>query len=118
MARLNNKKIVLGITGGIAAYKSASLLRLLRNEGAEVQVIMTENARHFIGMDTLAALSGGGVLSDFTDTQTGQWNNHVQLEANPICCSSRHLPPIPWPNWLTGFATTCFPLYIYPHAAP
>lgn len=79
MARLNNKKIVLGITGGIAAYKSASLLRLLRIEGADVQVIMTENARHFIGMDTLAALSGAAVLTDFTDAQTGQWNNHVQL---------------------------------------
>ncbi|MEN9511993.1 MAG: bifunctional phosphopantothenoylcysteine decarboxylase/phosphopantothenate--cysteine ligase CoaBC [Bacteroidota bacterium] len=79
MARLNNKRIVLGITGGIAAYKSATLLRLLRQEGADVQVICTEQASSFIGIKTLAALSGKGVLLEFSDAETGAWNNHVAL---------------------------------------
>lgn len=79
MARLNNKRIVLGITGGIAAYKSAILLRLLRQEGADVQVICTEQAASFIGIKTLAALSGNPVLQEFSDAQTGAWNNHVEL---------------------------------------
>jgi phosphopantothenoylcysteine decarboxylase/phosphopantothenate--cysteine ligase len=79
MARLNNKRIVLGITGGIAAYKSATLLRLLRQEGADVQVICTEQASSFIGIKTLSALSGKPVLKDFSDAETGAWNNHVEL---------------------------------------
>jgi len=79
MARLNNKYIVLGITGGIAAYKCAALLRLLRQEGAVVQVIMTPQAQQFIGKDTMAALSGGPVLTELTNPHTGEWNNHVLL---------------------------------------
>jgi phosphopantothenoylcysteine decarboxylase/phosphopantothenate--cysteine ligase len=79
MARLNNKRIVLGITGGIAAYKCAALVRLLRQEGASVQVLMTSRATQFIGKDTMSALSGLPVLSELTDPQTGEWNNHVTL---------------------------------------
>ena len=62
---LQGKHIVLGITGGIAAYKSAMLLRLLVKRGAEVQVVMTPSAKEFITPVTLSALSGKPVVSEF-----------------------------------------------------
>ena len=73
------KKIILGITGGIAAYKAASLVRLLVKGGAEVQVIMTPNAKEFIAPLTLSTLSGKPVISEFFTANTGQWNSHVDL---------------------------------------
>lgn len=76
---LKGKHIVLGITGGIAAYKSATLVRLLVKAGAEVQVIMTPNAREFITPVTLSTLSGKPVISEFFTANTGQWNSHVDL---------------------------------------
>ncbi len=62
---LKGKHIVLGITGGIAAYKSAYLLRLLIKKGAEVQVVITPNGKEFITPATLSALSGKPVVSEF-----------------------------------------------------
>lgn len=76
---LSGKHIVLGITGGIAAYKAASLVRLLVKAGAEVQVVMTPNARQFITPVTLSTLSGKSVISEFFTANTGQWNSHVDL---------------------------------------
>lgn len=76
---LKGKHIVVGITGGIAAYKSAVLVRLLVKAGAEVQVIMTPNAREFITPVTLSTLSGRPVISEFFTANTGQWNSHVDL---------------------------------------
>ena len=76
---LKGKHIVLGITGGIAAYKSAILLRLFVKSGAEVQVVMTPSAREFITPVTLSALSGKPVVSEFFTANTGQWNSHVDL---------------------------------------
>lgn len=76
---LKGKHIVIGITGGIAAYKSAVLVRLLVKSGAEVQVIMTPNAREFITPVTLSTLSGRPVISEFFTANTGQWNSHVDL---------------------------------------
>ena len=76
---LAGKKIILGITGGIAAYKAASLVRLLVKAGAEVQVIMTPNAKEFIAPLTLSTLSGKPVISEFFTANTGQWNSHVDL---------------------------------------
>lgn len=76
---LRGKHIILGITGGIAAYKSASLLRLLVKEGAEVQVIMTPSGREFITPVTLSALSGKPVITDFFSANTGEWHSHVDL---------------------------------------
>lgn len=76
---LNGKHIVLGITGGIAAYKSAILLRLFVKSGAEVQVVMTPAAREFITPVTLSALSGKPVISEFFTANTGQWNSHVDI---------------------------------------
>lgn len=76
---LEGKHIILGITGGIAAYKCATLTRLLVKAGAEVQVIMTPNAKQFIQPLTLSTLSGKPVISEFFTANTGQWNSHVDL---------------------------------------
>ena len=76
---LKGKKIVLGVTGSIAAYKAAMLLRLLVKEGAEVQVVMTPFAKEFITPLTLSTLSGRPVLCDFFNAADGSWNSHVEL---------------------------------------
>lgn len=76
---LKGKHIVLGISGGIAAYKSAHLLRLLIKKGAEVQVVITPNGKEFITPATLAALSGKPVVSEFFAANTGEWHSHVDL---------------------------------------
>ena len=76
---LKGKKIVLGVTGSIAAYKAAMLLRLLVKEGAEVQVVMTPSAKEFITPLTLSTLSGRPVLSEFFNTSSGAWHSHVEL---------------------------------------
>lgn len=79
MQTLKGKHIVLGITGGIAAYKSAYLLRALIKKGAEVQVVITPNGKEFITPATLAALSGKPVVSEFFAANTGEWHSHVDL---------------------------------------
>lgn len=76
---LQGKNIILGITGGIAAYKSAMLLRLLVRAGAQVQVIATPAALEFITPVTLSALSHRPVISRFFTANTGEWNSHVDL---------------------------------------
>jgi phosphopantothenoylcysteine decarboxylase / phosphopantothenate---cysteine ligase len=76
---LHGKKIILGITGSIAAYKSAALCRLLIKSGAAVRVIMTPAAHDFITPLTLGTLSKNPVLTDFAKDKTGSWNNHVDL---------------------------------------
>ena len=79
MQILKGKHIVLGISGGIAAYKSAYLLRLFIKAGAEVQVVITPNGKEFITPATLAALSGKPVVSEFFAANTGEWHSHVDL---------------------------------------
>lgn len=76
---LKEKKILLGVCGSIAAYKSALLVRLLVKEGAHVKVVMTPAARDFITPLTLSTLSKNPVLTEFIKDKTGQWNNHVEL---------------------------------------
>lgn len=76
---LHGKKILLGVCGSIAAYKSAVLIRLLVKEGAEVRVIMTASASDFITPLTLSTLSKNPVLSEFIAGKEGIWNNHVEL---------------------------------------
>lgn len=76
---LKGKHIVLGITGGIAAYKAAVLTRLFVKAGAEVQVIMTPNACEFITPVTLSTLSGKPVIKEFFTANTGEWHSHVDL---------------------------------------
>ena len=76
---LQGKKIILGISGGIAAYKSVYLLRLFIKAGAEVQVVITPSGKEFITPVTLSALSGKPVISEFFTANTGSWNSHVDL---------------------------------------
>lgn len=76
---LKGKHIILGISGGIAAYKSVSLLRLFVKAGAEVQVVITPSGKEFITPVTLSALSGKPVISEFFTANTGSWNSHVDL---------------------------------------
>ena len=81
MSILSGKKILLGITAGIAAYKTASLVRLFIKAGAEVKVIMTPAAKDFITPLTLSTLSKNPVISSFTEEadENAVWNNHVEL---------------------------------------
>ena len=80
MSILSGKKILLGISGGIAAYKTAILVRLFIKNGAEVKVVMTPDAKEFITPLTLSTLSKNPVHSSFTsDDQDETWNNHVEL---------------------------------------
>ncbi|MFZ9982035.1 MAG: bifunctional phosphopantothenoylcysteine decarboxylase/phosphopantothenate--cysteine ligase CoaBC [Cyclobacteriaceae bacterium] len=76
---LRSKKIILGVSGSIAAYKSAVLTRLLVQSGAGVKVIMTAPALDFITPLTLATLSKNPVLTEFSNPKDGTWNNHVEL---------------------------------------
>lgn len=79
MNTLKGKHIILGISGGIAAYKSVSLLRLFVKAGAEVQVVITPNGKEFISPVTLSSLSGKPVVSEFFSANTGEWHSHVDL---------------------------------------
>ncbi|MAT90523.1 MAG: bifunctional phosphopantothenoylcysteine decarboxylase/phosphopantothenate--cysteine ligase CoaBC [Flavobacteriaceae bacterium] len=82
MSVLSGKKILLGITAGIAAYKSAFLVRLLIKKGAEVRVVVTPAAKDFVTPLTLSTLSKNEVWSEFTNEEEGDgavWNNHVEL---------------------------------------
>lgn len=76
---LKGKRILVGVTGSIAAYKAAFLVRLLVKEEAEVKVILTSAAKEFITPLTLSTLSKNPVVSAFTDGDQGEWNNHVEL---------------------------------------
>ena len=76
---LQGRHRLLGITGSIAAYKAAMLCRLLKREGAEVQVVMTQLAKQFITPLTMATLSRRPILVEFFDPENGQWNSHVSL---------------------------------------
>jgi len=77
--KLKGKKIIVAVTGGIAAYKTASLVRLLIKQGAEVQVLMTKLAKEFITPLTLATLSKRPILVEFFNPENGNWNSHVDL---------------------------------------
>ena len=76
---LKGKHIIVGITGSIAAYKAASLVRLLVKEGAEVKVVMTELAKQFITPLTLATLSKHPVMVEFYNPENGDWHSHVDM---------------------------------------
>lgn len=76
---LKNKNILIGVSGSIAAYKSALLIRLLVKAGANVKVIMTPSSLDFITPLTLSTLAKNPVLTDFVKNKEGEWNNHVEL---------------------------------------
>ena len=81
MSVLSGKNILLGVTAGIAAYKSAFLVRLFIKKGANVKVVMTPSSKEFVTPLTLSTLSKNEVYSSFTkeDNENAQWNNHVEL---------------------------------------
>lgn len=79
MIMLQGKKIVLGITGSIAAYKACMIIRLLVKKGAEVQVVITPSGKEFITPITLSALTQKPVISDFFSQRDGTWHSHVAL---------------------------------------
>ena len=79
MSSLSQKRIILGITGGIAAYKSAEIARRLQDQGAEVRVIMTDSAQEFIRPLTLQALTGKAVHTDLLDTKAEAAMGHIEL---------------------------------------
>lgn len=81
MSVLSGKNVLLGVTAGIAAYKSAFLVRLLVKEGANVKVVMTPASKEFVTPLTLSTLSKNEVFSSFTNEEddNAQWNNHVEL---------------------------------------
>ena len=76
---LNGKKILVGITGGIAAYKTASLIRLLVKAGAEVRAVMSATAKEFVSPLTIATLTKNPVFTDFFNPENGEWHSHVKL---------------------------------------
>ena len=76
---LKGKNILVGVTGGIAAYKTATIIRLLVKEGAVVKVVMSAHAREFITPLTLSTLSKNPVLTEFYNQENGDWNSHVDL---------------------------------------
>ncbi|MBP5366210.1 MAG: bifunctional phosphopantothenoylcysteine decarboxylase/phosphopantothenate--cysteine ligase CoaBC [Bacteroidales bacterium] len=76
---MKGKKIIVGVTGGIAAYKTATLVREIVKRGGEVRVVMTEMAKQFITPLTMATLSKNPIAVDFFDPENGQWNSHVSL---------------------------------------
>ncbi|MDR2802092.1 MAG: bifunctional phosphopantothenoylcysteine decarboxylase/phosphopantothenate--cysteine ligase CoaBC [Prevotellaceae bacterium] len=76
---LKGKHILVGVSGGIAAYKAAALVRALVKDGAEVRVLMTPMAKHFITPLTMATVSKHPVLAEFYNPENGDWNNHVSL---------------------------------------
>ena len=76
---LNGKKILVGITGGISAYKTASLIRLLVKAGAEVKAVMSGAAKEFVSPLTIATLSKNPVYTDFFNPENGEWHSHVKL---------------------------------------
>lgn len=79
MPQSASKKVILGVCGGIAAYKTPTLVRLMKKAGWDVQVILTPAAHRFVTAETLATVSGRPVLTDFFKNSNGEWNNHVEL---------------------------------------
>jgi len=73
------KKILLGVSGSIAAYKTPELVRFFKKKGAEVKVLLTKDASTFVSPLTLSTLSLNDVIIDFTDESGNKWNNHIEL---------------------------------------
>ena len=76
---MHGKRILIGISGGIAAYKIPLLVRLLKKSGAEIKCVMTNSAKEFVTKEVLSALSENIVYDAFWDHDDGTWNNHVDL---------------------------------------
>ena len=101
------QRVVLGLTGGIAAYKAAEFTRLLVKEGIVVDVVMTEAATRFIAPMTLQALSGNPVLTDLWDSGSANAMGHIDLSRHADAIVSRRHPRISSPSSLMASPTTC-----------
>ena len=102
-------RVVLGVTGGIAAYKAAELTRLMVKAGIVVDVVMTDAATHFVTPVTFQALSGRPVLTDLWESGAAmQWATSPFREAR-MRSSWRRRPRISWPSWRRAAPTTCCP---------
>ena len=84
MDQLINKRVLLCVTGGIAAYKSAELVRLFKNSGSDVRVLMTKSAQEFITPLTMQALSGNSIHSDLLDPGAEAAMGHIELAMSII----------------------------------
>jgi phosphopantothenoylcysteine decarboxylase/phosphopantothenate--cysteine ligase len=104
---LQHKHIVLGLSGGIACYKSAELVRLLTKAGATVQVVMTEAATQFITPVTMQALSGRAVFVSQWDAREPNNMAHINPRARPTPCWWRRPAPISSPSWRKAAPTNC-----------
>ena len=104
---LKGKKIVLGITGSIAAYKSCLIIRGLIKKGAEVQVVITPAGKEFITPITLSALTHKPVVSEFFSQRDGTWNSHVDLGLWADAMVIAHVRHLPWARWRMALQTTC-----------
>jgi len=115
MLSLESKKILLGVTGGIAAYKIPALVRLLKKSGAAVRVILTNSAKDFVSPLTLQVLSQNPVLSSFTSEEhdNPQWNNHVELGNWADVFLIAPATSIPYLPWLMQSVITYSLLLIY-----
>ena len=107
MLDLARKRIVLGLTGGIACYKIAELVRRMTEQGATVDVVMTEAATHFITPVTMQALSGRPVFVDAWDARVPNNMAHIDLTrgADAVLIA---------PRWRTAWPTTCCPRCAWP----
>ena len=84
MESLKNKNILLGVTGGIAAYKSAEIVRGLKKVGSNVRVVMTKSSKEFITPLTMQTLSGNKVFTDFIDEESEAAMGHIELALSLI----------------------------------
>ena len=105
------KHILLIISGGIAAYKAITLIRLIQKAGGTVQVILTEGAKHFVSPLTISTLCGRPALSDLFDLTREAEIGHIELSR---WSSSPRLQPISWRAWPTGWQTIWPPPAFWP----
>jgi phosphopantothenoylcysteine decarboxylase/phosphopantothenate--cysteine ligase len=104
---LAGKRIVLGVTGGIAAYKAAELVRLLVREGASVQVVMTEAATRFVTPVTFQALSGRPVFTDQWDPRVANNMAHIDLSREADAAGRARLGRLSGQAGAMAWPTTC-----------
>ena len=116
-------KIALGVSGGIAAYKSAEIVRLLQDRGIRVQVVMTRAAQEFVRPLTFAALSGEKVITDLFGSDDSQANvesaiEHIAIAQTIDALVERPQPPTFWQSSRRGLPTIFFPLFIWRPPCP
>ena len=110
MSTLSNKRIIVGISGGIAAYKSAEIVRRLQDRGAEVRVVMTTSAEEFIRPLTPQALSGHPVHSDLLDPEAEAGMGHIELARWADLVLIAPPPQTLLPAWSMAVPTACWVL--------